>query len=574
MNKQVQPEVSVEQIIRNLHRKRREVLSLPAEKALDEVLEHPQPAALVHSITEEDFYFFIHDIGVNDAVELLSLASDQQWEYIVDTEVWKADRISMKALGRWLHLLLRADPDRLFRWFLKEKTEFVELYLSKNTEVRIREHDQDPSDLGEGFFTLDDVFYVRFPDALYEDKESGREQRDEFLWEFLNRLATRDHVTYQRVLLESSGIISAESEEEAYRLRNVRLAEKGFMPFEEAVGVYQPLKPEGMGKWTKKLFAGSDHGGYGVPVPFYPVEMLKKDDIFTLSLSVIEISEVLWQLQSEFAGLCNQVISADQKQIQGREQLRHVVEKVCGYISIGLERLTEKENTGHSVHHTAALIQKFPLSRIFRVGYGLALDLKWRAEKWHKKSWFREAGLSLTFWGEEWLGVVGGLLIKRPLFFDNYKTGMIYREFASIQDIRETEDTLNEIVAFDKLLSHMALSPGPVTDAFLTYKNFILTFWIRHHLGLSETLSPIDIEDFKRFFRELGIGRGRAGEVPASVKESFLKWLSDKSGMDTYDITLGLGKTLENIFQELEDEYGDVAEEYLDPRYIHLFLVM
>ena len=44
----------------------------------------------------------------------------------------------------------------------------------------------------------------------------------------------------------ASVVIPAEAEEEAFRQRNVRLAEKGLLPFEEAVGIYQPL-PAGRG---------------------------------------------------------------------------------------------------------------------------------------------------------------------------------------------------------------------------------------------------------------------------------------------------------------------------------------
>ena len=48
---------------------------------------------------------------------------------------------------------------------------------------------------------------------------------------------------------------------------------------------------------------------------------------------------------------------------------------------------------------------------------------------------FAREDLPLTFWGETWLGGVGGLLLKRPLFYDNYRTGKLYREFESIKEI-------------------------------------------------------------------------------------------------------------------------------------------
>lgn len=563
---------SIEQAIEQLHLKRKEILSLPAERALDAILDHPQAHALVHSFPEQDFYFLIHDIGLEDSLELLSLASNRQWEYILDVEVWEKDIMLIPLVTKWLYMLIQADPDRLINWALNEKAEFFEFYLFKNMEVGIRAHDQDPSDFGEDFFTFDDMFYIRFFDDPFDPEFKTGEQRNAFLSEFLNRLAAYDHVTYQMLMLGFQGVIPVEAEEEAYRVRNVRLAEKGFMPFDEAIGVYQPLKPAHLKRQTKRLVTREDDLDFHIPVPFYPAEMLKQDNLFTRSLQMIETDDILQQLQAEVASLCNQVISADQKRIREREELRHIVKKVCGYISIGLECLAEDESP-HLINPSAALIQKFPLSRIFRVGYGLALELKWRAEKWQKKSWFTKKGLPLGFWGEEWLGVIGGLLIKKPLFFDNYKTGVIYREFASLDDIRQTESILSEIIAFDELLSLMSLGFRPSSDLFLTHKSLILTFWARHYLGLSEEFLPIEIDEFRRFFNNLWAGKEKPRKISRLMKEFFLSWLSYKTGTDAYEVIEKSGETLKSLFDEIESEYGGVSEEDLDPKYIYLFLL-
>jgi hypothetical protein len=40
-----------------------------------------------------------------------------------------------------------------------------------------------------------------------------------------------------------------------------------------------------------------------------------------------------------------------------------------------------------------------------------------------------------------------------------------------------------------------------------------------------------------------------------------------------HEISQKLGPSLENLFDEIEDEYGKVSRDDLDPRYIHLFLI-
>jgi len=219
-------------------------------------------------------------------------------------------------------------------------------------------------------------------------------------------------------------------------------------------------------------------------------------------------------------------------------------------------------------------LKKHPLSSIFRVGYGLALKLKWRAEKWLDQCWFTGEKLPLTFWGEEWTGVLGGILIKKPLFFDNYKSGSLYRDFVSIRDIKETETQLDKIIAFDHLLSLMTLKLKPLSFyRFLTYQNLILTLWARHCLSLPDEPDPFSVDTFKRFHELLFPGKGKAKKIGQPMKESFLKWLAEKTKTGDFEISQSLGDVFEKLFSEIEMEYGQVASQDLDPRYIYLFLI-
>ena len=566
---------------KTLREKRMRLLSLPPEEALEKILEDSQPAALVHSFPEQDFHFLIHDIGIGDSLPLLSLASNRQWEHLLDLEVWQKDRIGVESLSNWLSLLLEADPKRFIRWFIEEKLELVELYLFENIEVRIREHDQDPSEFGEDFFTLDDLYYIRILDQPAGSEQNGftDEQRRKFIASLSAHLADYDHRLFQSVLLEATHVIPAETEEECYRRRTVRLAEKGFLPFDEAIGIYQSIKPQDIAKHSAKHIEHSGGRPSLLPVSQYHIRMLKEDDYFTRALTAVEPQDVLHQIQTEFANLCNQIIVADHKTIHEREELRGIVTKVCGYISIGLQRLAGGQTEIDS-RQSAALITRYPLAHIFRVGFGGALELKWQAEKWISQCWFVRQGLRLTFWGEQWLGVLGGLLLKKPLFYDNYRTGVLYREFASIEDIAVMEDILNQVKGVDDLLSLMSIDlEQPTSFGFLTYKNLILTLWARHDLDLSsKKLQAVSLRKFKPFFKALlpeqPVARGeKRRKIPSIMKSRFLSWLEAKTGLKDYEITERLGNTLENLFEEIENELGRVTADDLDPKYIQLFLL-
>jgi len=564
-----------------LQEKRRQLMTLEPREAMERILNDPQPLALVHSFPEQDFYFLIHDIGPEDALPLLALASNRQWDHLVDLDTWQKDQLDIRAVSRWLDLLLEADSKRFISWFLKERLEFVEFYLFKNIEVRVREHDQDPSEFGEDFFSLDNTYFIRFIERATEAGEDklSDEQRYKFIAKLAEHLSDFDFRIYQGILLEATHVIPAETEEECYRMRSVRLAEKGFLPFDEAVGIYQPVTPQDLARQGAKFLPPAADPAHLFPIPLYPTRMLSEDNHFTRALAIIEPENVLPHIQTEFANLCNQIIVADHKTIQEREHLRDIVKKACGYLSIGLERLAgdrPKIDPGHS----AALITRHALQQIFRVGFGEALKLKWRTERWLDQCWFARNGLRLTFWGEQWLGVLGGLLIKKPLFYDNYKTGVLYREFASLEDIRTTEDLFNQIKAIDDLLSLMTIEiDRPASYGFLTYKNLILTLWAGYQLKLPDKkLSPIKVKKFIPFFKELlpgaaASGAGKPRTIPQEMKDLFLDWLAADTGLKNFELTERLGQTLENLFEEIERELGGVAGEDLDPRYIQLFLL-
>jgi hypothetical protein len=284
MAKELQPQTHLTRLAR-LREQREKILNLPAEKALDEIIDMSAPVPLIHSFPEQDFYFLINDIGMPDALPLLSMASDRQWEYLLDVDIWNKDRIDMQAVTKWMDLLIQADPNRFVKWFGNDKIEFFKLYLFNNIRLFIREHDQDPSDFGEGFITFDDVYYFRVMDYPTEQKpdDSDQPDRQAMLSRLLSLMVAQDHLIYQKILHETFAILPSESEEEFYRMRNIRLAEKGFLPFDEAVGIYQPVKPDKIkARVTNKIIRESLSDTV-LSIPLYPVSILKEDNMFARS---------------------------------------------------------------------------------------------------------------------------------------------------------------------------------------------------------------------------------------------------------------------------------------------------
>lgn len=565
--------------IDKLFQKKKELLSLPPEEALALILKTEEPAALVHSIPEQDLYFLVNDIGPEDALPLLALASRRQWEYFLDLDIWHRDRIDLASTTHWFNLLYQANARQTVRWLVEEKNDLLELFLSNSIEVKIREHDQDPSDFGHDYTSLDNVFYVRItgplaaPESEFGDVE--KENLREFLSKLMESIADLDHIAYQKILLETISVLPAECEEEIYRLRNVRLAEKGFLPFEEAVGVYQSLELEQIPNRASGGISRTPAEA-SAPVPHYPAELLADGTPFAAGLARIDSEPLLQRLQTEFAGLCNRIAATDFTKVNSKEVLRSIVEKASGYLSIGLRTLIQDSRVDDQAdgNQYATLVQRHMLSDIFRVGYSRALKLKWRAQRWMDDAWFAHQGLSLTFWDEERLGVLGGLLIKKPMFFDNYQSGRMYREFGRVEDLQQSEAVLNDIIAIDNLLSLLNVNLGTlVARRYLTFKNLFLTLWALDRIGNGRDIRLLKLTEFQDFFVDLWYFDEGSRRIKTGMKKSFLDWLCERSGLSDFEITDRLGHVLEALFAEIEDEYGRVDVAELDPRFIYLFLL-
>lgn len=551
---------------------RRKILALSPEKAIEAIAEHPYPVTLVQSMAEEDLYLLVHAIGPDDAHPVLALASNEQWEYLLDMESWDRDRMDDHAFAEWIQRLLKADPDRLTHQIAHAKKEAFVFYLSKNIDVLIREYEQDPAEIGDDYFSEDQTYYIRLR-PYPENQLPKQKTRDLLLKDLLKRLAVYDYTIFRDMLLECSSMIPAETEEDLYRLRNVRMAEKGFLPFEEAVGAYQPLSAVDLLGRKRKPEAT---GGRKVDIHPIRVDAARQGEhanLFSETLAGIQDRATLDRLQTEFAGLCNQIIAADGKKIREKTALSQVVRKAGDYISIGMHNVAMASDP-QEPYLLASLIQHHYLLDLFRVGYGCALALKWKADKWRHDSWFEKQGLPLSFWGESWLGVLGGLLIKRPLFYDNYATGVLYREFATYDDIKNTEAVLKSVIAFDDLLALMEIEP-PRSYDILTSQNLILTMWANHHLALAgdpKKAHPLTLQQFRRFFNELWEPDTKPRRIRRQMREFFLRWLAERSGLHDYEISERMGMALEQLFNQIESELGGVEERDLNPNFIYLFL--
>jgi hypothetical protein len=138
----------------------REVFSLSSTDSLKRILSLDHPQGLIRSLSRVDFYWLVKKIGEEDSLPLLQMASYEQWQYLMDMELWKKDRMSFEEASVWITRLNQADPGRLLQWLCTEGESFSCLYFSKMIRVEVRRTDE-VYDLSDGFVTFDNLFFFK-----------------------------------------------------------------------------------------------------------------------------------------------------------------------------------------------------------------------------------------------------------------------------------------------------------------------------------------------------------------------------------------------------------------------------
>jgi len=540
-----------------------ELYPLSGEEALQKILEQENPGRLVRRLPSGDFFWLVKKVGDNDCLPLLELATEDQRQYLLDLEIWKRDHLDMEQVFQWLVRLYQADPGRFAAWLFGKGRVLAYSYFVRTIQVEIRE-DDDAADPEEGSISLDGIHYVRVLDRA----------NSEIIQDMLLRIGKEDPEEYRNLLFELAGILPSDIEENMYRLRSVRLAEHGFIPFEEALSVYAPLDPE-------TLSTGSP------PRPPLPVHHKELNDLMPVSPlyhvegknllteAVREITDDIFRdrIRMEFAGLCNQIASADLIPANELETLINTCQKTAGYLNLILEKLC-----GESIDMAQEILKNNPLVAIFRAGFGLILGLRWEAERWLKESWFRGHGLDFSFWGDVWGGTLKGILAKKPLLYAGFGKGEEYGHFEKLSELNDCRIILRQIMVLDRLLGRLtgiySLKKKDFQTPDATFHPLLFNLWARQLLNLDLSFSRISPEEAREFF---GLIRGDREMPPYGMspfEEDFIKdFLAYTSGFDKGDVTT-IQETLPIIWQEFKEEYEWVSGPDMDGRFTKFIRIM
>jgi hypothetical protein len=537
---------------------------LGGREILERILREQNPRKVVEELPAGDLFWVVKKVGADDCLPLLELATPDQWQYLLDLEVWDRDEINGAEVLAWLKRLVEADRPRTVRWLLNEGNPLLYYTLQMSIEVMVREEDNKEFEIPEGFFTHDGTLFLN---AL--DPES-----EPFLRELTGAIAAASLAAFQTLMSSLSSTVPSEMEEGMYRMRNVRLAESGFLPFEEAISIYSPLSPEQLNREGKPavIVDASPGDEPGPLIPFLPLHVGGQAGCLREAIAGIRDPLVLDRLRIEFAGLANRIAAVEGLARMELDGLVGMTRKAAGYINIALEELTGKDREA-----AAALLAQNPLASVFRVGFGFVLRLKRVAENWQRIAWFRKAGFENGIWGEERGELLSGLLLKRPLLYTGLTDGTLYRDFSGAEDLSGASRALMNLIALDGFMNALTerspLDREAAGREDLTGFHLLFTFWARMRLGLEPGFAAIKPDEARSLFAALREGETAPPYRMARFKDVFVEEMLACAEELPGDLRATLREELASAWDEFREEYEEVPPADTDMKHNPFLLI-
>lgn len=542
------------------------LIELSDKEIVERLLAVPDPRGAVQSLSRQDYYWLIKNAD-EEWLALIALGSERQWQYLLDLELWTKDRIDPERMKLWMERYAEADPERFAKWLLTEDLSLAYAYLNQMVEIIKVDPDEEDRDIPEGFFSFDGVTFVR-----PRDDESYHVVRA-----VLDAMARVDMERCEWVLTTLGGIVPAEMEEEMYHFRNARLADDGFLPFDEALAVYVPLDPSVLKDGSFHGTTIEMHGDEEEEIPpRLPLARAAAGEVLGKALETLARDPIIERLSSEFAGLTNRIIAADGLEGRELEDMVGAARKAGSYVNLALEF-----RAGGDVNEAAVLLRKNPVPALFQVGYGLVHRVVKEAKNFEKQSWFRSAGIPRSFWGEPMGKVLIGLLDKRPKFYEAQAAVPGYRDFEKIQDLESARETLKNLELLDDLFArldcrwpldrHLASSPD------VTFETLLITRHARAVTGEDPGFGGMSLEGARKFldlaregeegppYRMEHMGRLFALELIDIVSENGDLLSSDRERLEDL---------LSVVWSNFQEEYENVESADLSPRYSRLILII
>lgn len=438
---------------------RQEIAPLPAKQRVDRILDRKDAMKVVRSLPIQDLFSTLQEVGLEDGLELLELCSPRQVQAFLDLDGWRGDRVDAAAMARWLQALFAANPDRAVGQLRGLDLELLTLLLKTTCTVYdLSQEEQPEGEVGLHTVTPDQRYLIVYG-GITDD-----ERTQLVVKELLERLMGRDLLFVLRLCEAVRWELPSPLEEEAFRWRNGRIADLGFLPKHEAAALFAWRDPDGPLESAGGPPPVADEESLATDLStsvVFPWEALQSGTLAFTQASAALTEADRARVLHDVVVTANRVHCAEGGDLGDPGALRATVRGVIETVGVGLSY-----RAAGNPQLLGELLRDKALGALFSVGNSLALKLQreLQARVRARDSGLDDAGLLRL--DSPLRETAAGLLRPRPrLYFGLIDERRVdYRSPSSLVELAALSRAISEIGFRGALLGPRGFG---VSDAFL-----------------------------------------------------------------------------------------------------------
>jgi len=526
------------------------VESTPAEKARA-IIDSPHTRQILEQLSPQETYMIIKETWGTDSQILMQYMTPEAICHCIDMDCWDNDSLSIEALLDWLWEIYSSSLDALQDALQAIDLDvIILLYQSYIDVVQVVPTDENIAQLLDaGYESFDDIYFFNFQEE---------DEKVQLLKDLLSLIFTHYQSVYYSIMEGVIWELKSSTEESVYERRSLRLMEMGFPPPDEAMSIYQRIRPEKLlatGMSRDKTPVMDKNRGF---LPAMYLDHLSRSRGMIVSGLRESSPETCERFIIEMVYLANKVVMADYLPLNDIDELKRGIDKAGSIASLGLA--ASMKANGRSARE---VLETTNAETLFSLGYNMIQEQKSRL-----KGILHRIEPSMVPEGLN--DFIEGLMKKRPLFKKE--------EFSSIEQLEEVTGKIDRIEALVSVMDRIGRDREDVDltdtnlESALDLEAVILTSLAVNSLKGETAFRPLGRSELQDFIaKATGLGpSGRRSIVPGFEQglTDFLRSLGTSLEEDLIEDTAGI------LLKRFEEELSGIADiENLDPRFITCFVV-
>jgi hypothetical protein len=331
-------------------------------RRIDALLSSDDAQAAIAQLSPSEVFELVHEVGFEDAADLIHLATPAQIQGCLDLDGWTKDQLELAPLMPWLSAVLDAGFEKLGPVWRDLDSELRALILQRLVKV----HD---ITLGEGpdEDVADELPIYTTPDSFFLLELHGDDASQRLAMQLVEDLYRADQALARHTIMAARSEPPAELEETSYRWRAGRLADLGYVDFYDALDLFRPLDPSQVevGEGSEDRVIGDDSR-----LPVIVAEQVIGRSFLARALAAIDDTSEAERIEAALMVLVNKVLAAGRARPGQAEVVRRGALYATATLSLGLETMARGD-----VDRAIRALSSIALQRLFRVGYTVTQKL-------------------------------------------------------------------------------------------------------------------------------------------------------------------------------------------------------